>query len=234
MNEEISESAKAIQEVAKTTRVGLEATQKLGSFVARVTSESIEAVTGILSDRLRFMRWERQIRLRDRCLEIIRDKGLTSSFNIISPKLALPIIENASLEENDELQDLWAYLLASAVDPNFNGTVRASFIDIVKQLEVVDVHILNFIYKAYKDDYPYHTYDPSAVEILIPGKLVMDKMKLERNIFENSIDNLIKLRCVVSWDNKNYHHLAITALGVSLVEACTDQARLDEAAKMKK
>lgn len=234
MNEEISESAKAIQEVAKTTREGIEATQKLGSFVARVTNESIEAVTGILSDRLRFMRWERQLRLRDRCLEIIRDRGLTGSFNIISPKLALPIIENASLEENDELQDLWAYLLASAIDPNFNGTVRATFIDIIKQLEVVDVHILSFIYKAYKKDYPYHTYDPSPVEILIPGKLVMDKLKLERSIFENSIDNLIRVRCIVSWENKHYHHLAITSLGISFVEACMGQSIPDKTAKVNK
>lgn len=57
--DEVSESAKAVQEVAKTTRVGIEATTKLGGFVARVINEPIEQVTGILSDRLRFMRWQR-------------------------------------------------------------------------------------------------------------------------------------------------------------------------------
>lgn len=72
MSQEISESAKAIQEVAKTTRTGIEATTKLGGFIAKVINELIEHVIGILSDRLRFMRWERQLRLRDRVIEKIR------------------------------------------------------------------------------------------------------------------------------------------------------------------
>jgi hypothetical protein len=83
-----------------------------------VTGESIEAVTGMLSDRLRFMRWERQLRLRDRMLEVVRERRIEGQFNIVPPKLALPIIEYGSLEEDDELQGLWAHLLASALDPN--------------------------------------------------------------------------------------------------------------------
>ena len=151
MNDEISESAKAIQEVAKVTRTSIEATQRLGSFVARVTNESIEAVTGILADKLRFMRWERQLRLRDRCLEIMRERGIDEHFQLVPPKLALPIVENASLEEDDELQDLWANLLASALDPNFEGRIRTAFIDILKQLEAADIRILYTIFLVYKE-----------------------------------------------------------------------------------
>ena len=40
MDNEITESAKAVQEVAKTTRVGIEATQKLGGFVSRIINSS--------------------------------------------------------------------------------------------------------------------------------------------------------------------------------------------------
>jgi len=65
-------------------------------------------------------------------------------------KIALPILEQASLEECDELQDLWASLLTSAVDPNFDGSVRTAYIDILKQVEVMDVHILQAVYRAYE------------------------------------------------------------------------------------
>src|SRR2546423_1007898 len=147
MNNEIEESAKAVQEVAKATRTGIEATQQLGGFVSRIINEPIETVVEILNDKLKFMRAERQLRLADRWLETLKERKIQGALRIVPPKLALPIIENASLEEDDELQDLWANLLASAVDPNYNGQIRSAFIDIIKQLEVVDVHILDVMFK---------------------------------------------------------------------------------------
>lgn len=258
MNEEISESAKAIQEVAKATRTGIEATTKLGGFVARVINEPIEHVTGIISDRLRYMRWERQFRLRDRVIENIRKRGLENEFNngqlnIVPPKLALPIIENASLEEDDELQDLWANLLTSALDPNFNGKVRAAHIDIIKQLEVIDVHLLNFIFKNYKQRLESvgrssgdMFYTPTQFNI--HRTEIMDKLKIDSNVYENSIDNLIRLRCIASFvENKTvksvsrhafesqrharvsvvhgYNSVCMTSFGVNFIEACTDEGR---------
>lgn len=198
MNDEISETAKAVQEVAKTTRKSIEATEKLGQFVARVTNESIEAVTGILADKLRFMRWERQLRLRDRLIEIVKERKLEGTFRVIPPKLALPIIESASLEENNELQDLWANLLASAIDPNFNGAIRSAFIDIIKQLEVIDVHILNAIYSRYKE---WRINNPSLSPIEYPidsWKIIMET-GMEPAVYETSIDNLIRVRCITSY-----------------------------------
>lgn len=247
MSEEISESAKAVQEVAKATRVGLEATTKLGGFVARVINEPLEQVTGILSDRLRFMRWERQLRLRDRMIENIRERGLEGQFNngelnTVPPKLALPIIENASLEEDDELQDLWANLLASALDPNFSGKIRTAYIDIIKQLEVVDIHVMNLIYQSYKrwcgDNYNLDDDEQSTSPTVysVAQMTIRDAIGLGRNAYENSIDNLIRVRCVAPFveeqgndadiDNTidyRYYEVCITSFGVGFVEACTDQ-----------
>ena len=74
MSDEISETAKATQEVAKTTGKAIEAAEKLGCFVSRLVGEPFEEVSGMFTDRLRFMRWERLVRLVDRYYEII--KGL--------------------------------------------------------------------------------------------------------------------------------------------------------------
>lgn len=40
-------------------------------------------------------------------------------------------------------------MLASAVDPKFDGLIHSAYIDIIKQLEVVDVHLLNAVYESY-------------------------------------------------------------------------------------
>lgn len=214
MEDQFAESAKAVQEIAKTSRTAIESTEKLGRFVSKITGESIEAVTGILSDKLRFMRWERQIRLRDRMHEVINERGLEGRLNTVSPKLALPIIEHASLEENDELQDLWANLLASALDPNFNGMVRAAFIDIIKQLEVVDVHILNLVYsqneawhsarrqRLERRTVPnFHDFD-STLKVPVTSGMIRKDLNLDKDSYENSIDNLLRVRCIASFIGK--------------------------------
>lgn len=215
IGEEFTESAKAVQEVAKTTKAGIEATEKLGGFVSRIIGEPIDEVVGILKDKLKFVRWERQIRLTKRANEIIGERMIEGDLRIVPPKVALPIIENASLEENDELQDLWAHLIASAVDPNFNGTVRTAFVDIIKQLEVTDVHILNFIYGEYSHFNVGHkahmrTRSGSRVKITdadgtehpVLMKSIIRTLGIDEGIYKESIDNLIRVRCVASFIKK--------------------------------
>jgi hypothetical protein len=114
MNEEITESAKAIKEVAKTTREAISVTEKLGKFVSDLIHEPSKIVVDILADRLKYVRWQRQIRLLERMKKIIRDKNLSVDIISVPPKIALPIIENASLEEDDYLQDMWANLFVES------------------------------------------------------------------------------------------------------------------------
>jgi hypothetical protein len=224
MLDEITETAKAVQETAKTARSGIEATQALGRFVSRITTEPLETVMGILNDKLQFMRWERKLRLAERGREILHQRGIQGPLRPIPYKLALPIVEHASLEDNDELQDLWANLLASAVDPKFEGLIRAAYIDIIKQLEVVDVHILNAVYESYEQWSEERSREEKKP---LPGRFhlvsrddISKKLSISFAVYENSIDNLIRVRCLAC-------HLVgcaevyITSLGVGFVEACT-------------
>jgi len=210
MSDELSESARAAQEVAKAARTGIEATEKLGRFVSKVTGESIDAVTGILADRLRFMRWQRQLRLLDRCSDILRERGIVGRLNIVSPKLALPIIESASLEEDDELQDLWANLLTTALDPSFKRTIRSAFIDIIKQLDAVDVRILHFIYDWNEQrliDYHqatgnmegYTAHEREYLKYPVERGLIIQELNLDSELYVDSIDNLFRVRCLAPY-----------------------------------
>jgi hypothetical protein len=102
MDNKIEETAKAVQEVAKTARTGIEATRQVGSFVSKLINEPLEAVVGRLTDKVQFIRAERQVRLSERWREILRERNIEGVLGIVPPKLAFPIIENASLEEDDE------------------------------------------------------------------------------------------------------------------------------------
>lgn len=198
----IQESAKAAQEVAKTTREGIEATRDLGGFVSRMIGEPADTVVGILTDRLKFIRWQRQVRLTDKAKEILDERQIRE-LRPISPKIALPIAEHATLEDNDELQDLWARLLVSAINPS-DAPVRAAFIDIIRQLEVVDVHILNFVYSRFvyriENSFadPKEKADNSQRPELAPEqvKLLSSELGIDSPVCREAVDNLTRVGCV--------------------------------------
>jgi hypothetical protein len=201
----------------------------------------------MVSDKLKFMRVERAMRLAIRYDEIMAQRGLNSSEQPVPPKIALPAIEQASLEENDDLQDLWANLLTSAHDPSLNDVVRSAFVDILKQMEVVDVHILNFVYldilkrnipraaewkTKYKRDLRLN-----PLKFGVGGYHVRQALSIPDSMYECSVDNLVRVRCLALYVEEvdlpgddsgevaslvhDYEEITITSLGWSFVRACT-------------
>jgi abortive infection alpha-like protein len=224
----ISEVAKATQEVAKTARSGIETAQKVGGFLARVLGEPIENAVGILSDKLKYVRLERLLSLESYYNEAVIRRGIDVTHGSVPPKIALPVIEAAFLESDDELQILWANLLASAHLPN---KVRSAFIDILKQLEVVDVHLLAYLASTVVKRIPWSLSSP------ISGREAQHELQISSEIFECAGDNLIRVRCVTphfedikfrgeSWFQDTVSRyfgcelISITALGWSFLDAC--------------
>lgn len=142
----MDEEAKAIQEVAKTTGKAIDATREAGGFIAKFISGPIEQGMGIFEDRLKYMRWERQIRLMQRADEFLHRSGLNAPTRPVPLKLVIPILQGASLEEDDDLQDRWAALLVNAANANFQSEVRRSYASILEQLTPLDVRILDVLY----------------------------------------------------------------------------------------
>ena len=237
MSDEIIETAKATQEVAKATQKGLEVAEKVGGFFAKVLGEPVDTAVGILGDKLKFMRWERQTRLVDRAEEINRKRGISGREIPVPPKLAIPIIENASLEENDFLQDLWVKLLSSSQGHETSGSVRTAFIDIIKQLEVIDVSLLNLIFNRYSKAVSENVIAPesSPIKVAFPKTEIIKHLGISEKAYEESVDNLMRVRCLCSevkiiqgiglggenpTIDKGYERICITSLGVCFVLAC--------------
>lgn len=57
---EVEETAKAVQEVTKTSGKGIDASRCFGGFVAKLISGSLEQGMGIFEDKLKYIRWKRQ------------------------------------------------------------------------------------------------------------------------------------------------------------------------------
>jgi hypothetical protein len=163
----------------------------------------------------------------------------------------LPAIENASLEEDDQLQDLWANLLSSCHDKTLNGVVRSGFVDIIKQLEVIDVHVLNYIYSDtlkknlkdakdavdWKRDYKRDIHlDP--IKYCTGQNEIQDSLRISHHDYECGVDNLLRVRCLGPCVDEveveahggypdtasrvhEYEWVSITQFGWDFVRSCT-------------
>ena len=124
------EQAKLGQELVKAVRDGS------GYFTDILGDLPKDLIGYLIGDRVKAKRIERQAALWHRTRERLQDRGVDPEPP--SLKYAIPILEAAADEENDELQDLWSRLLAAAMDPKRRDAMRQSFIQTVKEMDPMD------------------------------------------------------------------------------------------------
>ena len=103
---------------------------------------------GIVEDKLKYLRWERQKRLQERANQFLAERGLSQPSRNVPLQVIIPLIQGGSLEEDDSLQDRWAALLVNAADASSDTEVRRAFISILEDLTPLDALLLEKIYSS--------------------------------------------------------------------------------------
>jgi hypothetical protein len=136
----------------------------------------------------------------------------------------------ATLEEDEELQDVWARLLANAADASTLIELRTAYIDILKELTAFDVKILSMLAKLSFSDLP-QPYPPlietwdlpkdARVHSTLSGQAGMLLPEVS-----TSLSNLARAGCIApsyGFDGiPMYTVVAVTPLGMGLYRACTN------------
>jgi hypothetical protein len=65
-------------------------------------------------------------------------------------KIIHPLLEGAAVEEEPDLQEMWANLLANAADPETNSHISVSFISILKELSPNDARFLHELFERHQ------------------------------------------------------------------------------------
>lgn len=137
------EQAKAVQETAKATGTFAELFKRVGGFVAKVIGPACYEAGGILTDYTRYYRYKNLLAISDKVDAIHARRNSKGMGSTIPPRVAIPILESASLEDDDTLQNVWAKLIANGTDPNFKAILHPGYIEIIKQLTPDEAVILN-------------------------------------------------------------------------------------------
>ena len=142
---DFDEIKKAIQDSDQFGEKSLEVAEKVGGFVATVLKDPLGELAGIVTDKLRFVRWKRLLEMGEEVNKILAARGVVNT-RAVPPKLALPIFEYASLEEDASLQRLWSRLLTNAMDPNFDSELRYGFTEMIRSITSCEARMLNELY----------------------------------------------------------------------------------------
>jgi len=189
----------------------------------------------MITDKLRFVRWKRLANMADEVNAILVQKGITAT-RAIPPKIALPLIEQASLEEDPDLQTLWNHLLANAMDPSFNDEIRYGFIDMIKNITGMEAALLNTLYDALRSE---NGLRPLAqvYSWSFKKEAIMGRLNLDAETYSVAANNLMRMQLISPailkstgvaiggepvTTLKGIDQVTLTPLGVKFVEACIE------------
>lgn len=231
MDESVKESAIAVQEVAKASGKAVDGIREFGGFIARFTAGTIEQGVGIFEDKLKYYRWENQVRLMVRANRFLKDNGLTAPTRPIPLKFAIPLLEAASLEDDNYLQDLWTKLLVNAANIDSGVDLRNSYIDILKNLTPLEAHILEKIYSQ-----PYEIMQHNGIvtedlpdHIKVGEETKIMQAKEPKKEIQLALANLSRLGCInpgrTLGGGEIFSIINPTLLGKYFIEACTLQRK---------
>ncbi|WP_447965149.1 Abi-alpha family protein [Nitrospira sp. Ecomares 2.1] len=189
----MSDESKAIEEIAKTAGKAIEAVLKLGGFLSKYVGGSTEQAMGIVEDKLKYLRWERQIRLIERADSFLAERGLRQPSRNVPLQLAIPLIQGGSLEEDNTLQDRWAALLVNAADASSHVEVRRAFVSILEDLTSLDALLLEKIYAAtFVPDFEAEIWTTHLPECVTDEKPNQENLRPSSRV-ELSLGNLTRL-----------------------------------------
>jgi hypothetical protein len=202
------EQAKAVQSVSEFGTTALKEGADLTRYVGRILGTAPHDAVGIvIGDPLHFVRTTIASQYDALLDKILKRRGVTET-QPVSPSVTPPLIRAAYDEGRPELQELWAALIADAMDPKRAERVRISFIDSLKKMDRLDALVLRLRFDNPSD------LSPTALQyIMSRANQTEDEMII-------SIENLKSLNCVVWLEGLS--KFLLTPYGKALARACTD------------
>lgn len=231
VNETVKEAAKAGQElgkagkeIGKAVRKGFETTEKFGAFLKEVFGPSAVEAGGMFHDYLKHQRELNGIHLRQKFQRKLREMGVAGETHPVPLSFGMPLLEKATLEDDETLQEMWAGLLASAVDPSQTNPPRRAFVNILANLEPLDAQILQFLGKQGWNlfdatRHPQVAVDPDKAPGMPRGfnvERLSESLRVEENAIRLSLLNLYKEGCLEGENPATIDSLDVLKTGLAV------------------
>jgi hypothetical protein len=212
-----------------------EISPEVSRFIGTIAGSPAIEVSELIAEQIRAWRFRLEIRHLRKAMAQLEQAGLSPK--VVPMRTLAPLIEGASLEDDESLGDRWASLLANAASGS--QSVPPSFPGVLRELDPVGAQLLDYVYETHMqlapDLRPHFAADVTRAQ----GEMALSDVELEFHV-----DNLIRLRLITSpglfGGGSNMKHVSLTQFGRSFVRACrplghpdpeivwTDRAALQE------
>jgi hypothetical protein len=217
--------AKASEAIARAWVETVEMSRDLARFLSGPAGE----VVGMLQDHLRVVRFERQVRLAQRVNHFLAERSMGGPTRTVPLNIGLPLLSNAIVEEDDDLQDIWAMLLVNAGDADSGIEMRRAFVSVLTEMTALDVRNLASIERATPPDLSgsvfgvWTTRLPDlAKPVSYRGRGTYDTLPSSAVLI--SVSNLHRLGCLQTIDQDGavpLRAVSLTPFGQAFIQACT-------------
>ena len=188
-------------------------------FLKTITKPSLEELGGLLADKVRYYRFKNQVKILCDAQNYISEKGL--EVKKIPLKILVPMLENASLEEEEILQNKWSALLANAADNNRELLAPFVYTSILNNLTSNEVLVLDYLRDnnsiSYRDLYSIFNINESNIDNLFRLRLIHDE-PAEIQMEEKADWELKRLKKVPKIKESEF--LTLSFLGEEFVDEC--------------
>jgi hypothetical protein len=189
----------AIEQTAKTAGKALDLVKDAAGPIADIYGL-------VIGDHIGAARSRRLDKMMRKTKKILKDRDLAETAEV-AEQIAIPLLEAAQREPRDEMQELWARLLANAMDPSRSGDVRPEFIDALRGFHPIDAVVLEAVKKS-NNDTP------------MPGGL-SQQINLRASSVAVSMSNLASLKCLNEFPSQHGAYFRLTPFGSELLLACS-------------
>jgi hypothetical protein len=186
-------------------------------YADKLVAPGLEEVGGIIGDTVAHWRFKNQVNLLLKAKAFLEAKGIEPKR--LSPKVVAPLLESGSLEEEKDMQDRWARLLASAAaEP---ASVPPAFPRILSELSSTESRILEWMTKRVEQQLGW----------IASGREIRDVHHLSTSQYEVLMGNLVRLNLCrpspslapdlmegTEW--VSLQQVEFTRLGIAFVRAC--------------
>lgn len=183
-----------------------------------------------VAEKVRFIRFKNSIRVLERARQLLSEHGFEPK--AVEPKVLVPILEGAGLENTDDLIEMWSRLLASAAS---GGEVLPAFAPILAEIGPDEVKILDHIADYSKrlevmagdvyaiDLKTLRRYTSLSVEEFCIRMLNLDRLGLVELITTGGHGFGQKY-----YGDSDLDSVGLTRLGRALVQACRGPKRIND------
>jgi hypothetical protein len=184
-------------------------------FIQKVITPPLEEAGGILADSVRSYRFKNQVNIALKAEKILKDRGVKTKK--VSLKALAPLLEECSLEEDENLQSKWAALLANTVAED--STIHTIiFTSILKEMNTTDAEIFQVIF-----DHCTILAETGKSKVVLNGKAIVPQAFTSVEDVDIVFDNLKRLRLIreISTHGSSKVPVVVSELGIKFIVACS-------------